>query len=71
MRTRRRVRCPPEAPPQCEAFRQQPDALERAAELDAKYGSKPDLAALPMYCITASSRIPTTRKTCARRRTTT
>ena len=49
---------PPDAPPQCEAFRQQPDALERAAELDAKYGSKPDLAAMPMYCITASFKDP-------------
>ncbi len=34
----------------CEKFRQQPDALERAAELDAKYGRSPDLAAMPMYC---------------------
>ena len=49
---------PKEPPPQCEAFRRQPDALERAAELDAKYGSKPDLAALPMYCITASFKDP-------------
>jgi amidase len=35
----------------CEAFRRQPDALEQAAQLDAKYGSKPDLSNLPMYCI--------------------
>jgi Asp-tRNA(Asn)/Glu-tRNA(Gln) amidotransferase A subunit family amidase len=49
---------PAGAPPQCEAFRRQPDALERAAELDAKYGSKPDLAALPMYCITVSFKDP-------------
>jgi amidase len=43
---------PPGAPSGCEAFRQMPDALERARELDAKYGSRPDLEALPMYCVT-------------------
>ncbi|MES2605037.1 MAG: hypothetical protein V4603_08870, partial [Pseudomonadota bacterium] len=32
----------------CEGLRQQPDALERAAELDAQYGRNPDLAAMPM-----------------------
>jgi len=42
---------PASAPPGCEAFRRQPDALERAAELDAQHGARPDLAALPMYCI--------------------
>jgi amidase len=42
---------PAGAPPGCEAFRRQPDALERAADLDAQYGARPDLAALPMYCI--------------------
>ena len=31
---------PADAPPACEEFRQQPDALERAAELDAKYGTQ-------------------------------
>ena len=45
---------PEGAPPECEAFRQMPDALERAAELDAQYGNKPDLAALPMYCVAFS-----------------
>ena len=35
----------------CDAFRQHPDALEQAAELDAQYGDDPDLAQLPMYCI--------------------
>ena len=35
----------------CEELRKQPDALERAAELDAQYGNAPDLAAMPMYCI--------------------
>lgn len=42
---------PPGAPRECEAFRRQPDALERAAELDAQYGATPDLMALPMYCV--------------------
>ena len=32
---------PPAAPPICEYFRHFPDALERAAELDAMYGRKP------------------------------
>ena len=41
---------PPGAPAVCEEFRKQPDALERAAELDRQYGKNPDLAKLPMYC---------------------
>lgn len=41
---------PAGAPAVCEQFRQQPDALERAAELDKRYGRKPDLAKMPMYC---------------------
>jgi Asp-tRNA(Asn)/Glu-tRNA(Gln) amidotransferase A subunit family amidase len=41
-------------PAVCEKFRQQPDALERAAELDAQYGRNPDLDKLPMYCVTTS-----------------
>jgi hypothetical protein len=45
---------PAGAPKACEAFRRQPDALERAAELDARYGRNPDLAALPMYCVVLS-----------------
>ncbi len=45
---------PANAPPACEKFRQQPDALERAAELDVQYGTAPDLAALPMYCAVIS-----------------
>ena len=49
---------PPGAPPECEAFRQQPDALERASELDSRYGRNPDLAALPMYCITVAFKDP-------------
>src|ERR1700704_5103063 len=49
---------PAGAPPVCEEFRKQPDALERAAELDAQYGRNPDLAALPMYCIPFSFKDP-------------
>ena len=49
---------PADAPPTCEEFRKQPDALERAAELDAKYGKNPDLAALPMYCAVTSVKDP-------------
>jgi amidase len=49
---------PKGAPTVCEAFRKQPDALERAAELDAKYGTNPDYAAMPMYCVTVSVKDP-------------
>jgi amidase len=42
------------APPECETFRKQPDALERARDLDALYGRNPDLTALPMYCVVFS-----------------
>ena len=45
---------PASCPKACEDFRKQPDALERAAALDAKYGRHPDLKALPMYCIAFS-----------------
>lgn len=41
---------PPGAPAACEKFRQQPDALERAAALDKQYGRTPDLKTMPMYC---------------------
>lgn len=44
----------PNAPAGCEEFRKQPDALERAAELDKQYGRNPDLAKLPMYCVVMS-----------------
>jgi Asp-tRNA(Asn)/Glu-tRNA(Gln) amidotransferase A subunit family amidase len=47
-----------DAPPACEAFRQQPDALERASELDAQYGRNPGLSALPMYCIVTAVKDP-------------
>jgi amidase len=47
-------RLPPGAPPVCEYFRQLPDALEHAAELDAAYGRNPDLARMPMYGVVFS-----------------
>jgi len=49
---------PSGAPAVCEEFRKQPDALERATELDAQFGRNPDLAALPMYCIVAAFKDP-------------
>jgi Asp-tRNA(Asn)/Glu-tRNA(Gln) amidotransferase A subunit family amidase len=49
---------PPGAPPVCEMFRQQPDALERAAELDAAFGRAPDLEAMPMYGVVFSFKDP-------------
>jgi amidase len=45
---------PKDAPPACEKFRQQPDALETAEALDRQYGRNPDLAKLPMYCVVMS-----------------
>src|ERR1700716_2931493 len=49
---------PTGAPPICEFFRQQPDALERAAELDAQYGRNPDLEKMPMYGVVFSFKDP-------------
>src|SRR5438874_1634752 len=49
---------PTGAPPVCEQFRHLPDALERAAELDARYGRNPDLAAMPMYGVVFSFKDP-------------
>jgi amidase len=49
---------PPGAPPMCEIFRHYPDALERAAELDAEYGRRPDLEKLPMYGVVFSFKDP-------------
>jgi amidase len=49
---------PPGSPAVCEDFRKQPDALERASDLDARYGAAPDLARLPMYCIPFSFKDP-------------
>jgi len=45
---------PKAAPPVCEYFRQFPDALERAAQLDAQFGRDPDLDAMPMYGVVFS-----------------
>ena len=42
---------PADCPLACDAFRQQPDAVEQAVALDARYGNAPALAQLPMYCI--------------------
>jgi amidase len=49
---------PPGAPTVCEHFRQLPDALERAAELDARYGRNPPLAEMPMYGVVFSFKDP-------------
>ena len=49
---------PAGAPAVCEEFRKQPDAMERAAELDMQFGKNPDLAKLPMYCIPFSFKDP-------------
>jgi Asp-tRNA(Asn)/Glu-tRNA(Gln) amidotransferase A subunit family amidase len=49
---------PGNCPAVCAEFAQQPDALEQAAALDAKYGRRPDLAALPMYCVPFSFKDP-------------
>src|SRR5216110_2058501 len=49
---------PPGAPPVCEHFRQLPDAIERAAELDATYGRNPDLDKMSMYGVVFSFKDP-------------
>src|SRR6516165_270957 len=49
---------PPGAPPVCEHFRRLPDALERAAQLDATYGRDPDLEKMPMYGVVFSFKDP-------------
>jgi Asp-tRNA(Asn)/Glu-tRNA(Gln) amidotransferase A subunit family amidase len=49
---------PAGAPPVCDIFRHYPDALERAAELDAAYGRRPDLEKLPMYGVVFSFKDP-------------
>ena len=45
---------PPGAPAVCEILRRMPDALERAAELDATYGRNPDFEQMPMYGVVFS-----------------
>ncbi len=49
---------PPGAPPVCDEFRHLPDALERAAELDAKYGRNPPLDEMPIYGVVFSFKDP-------------
>jgi amidase len=49
---------PDDAPAVCELFRQMPDALERAAELDEAYGQNPDLEKMPMYGVVFSFKDP-------------
>jgi Asp-tRNA(Asn)/Glu-tRNA(Gln) amidotransferase A subunit family amidase len=49
---------PAGAPPICEVFRHYPDALERAAELDATYGANPPLDQMPMYGVVFSFKDP-------------
>ena len=49
---------PAGAPPICEHFRHYPDALERAAELDAEYGTNPPLGEMPMYGVVFSFKDP-------------
>jgi Asp-tRNA(Asn)/Glu-tRNA(Gln) amidotransferase A subunit family amidase len=49
---------PKGAPPACEFFRHQPDALEGAAELDETYGRNPNLAEMPMYGVVFSFKDP-------------
>jgi amidase len=49
---------PKGAPPACEFFRHLPDALERAAELDATYGRNPNLEQMPMYGVVFSFKDP-------------
>jgi len=49
---------PPGAPAVCELFRQLPDALEHAAELDAAHGRTPDLEQMPMYGVVFSFKDP-------------
>jgi amidase len=42
----------------CEIIRRMPDALERAAELDKKFGRNPDLEKMPMYGVVFSFKDP-------------
>ncbi len=49
---------PAGAPGVCEYFRQLPDAMEIAAELDAKYGTNPDLEKMPLYGVCFSFKDP-------------
>lgn len=42
------------APPVCDQFRRQADALELAAEYDAQFGRNPDLEKMPLYGVVFS-----------------
>ena len=42
---------PADCPAACDVFRRQPDALERAAELDARYGDDPIWRGCRLYCV--------------------
>ena len=53
-----RARCRPARRRSATMFRRQPDALERAAELDAQYGTNPPLDDLPMYGVVFSFKDP-------------
>ena len=57
---------PAGAPAVCELFRRLPDAIERAAELDAVYGRNPDLEKMPMYGVVFSFKDFSTPGICAR-----
>jgi amidase len=49
---------PEGAPAACELFRQFPDAIERATELDSEFGVNPDFESMPMYGVTFSFKDP-------------
>ncbi len=55
---RRSGRCRPARRRSANIFRHLPDALERAAELDATYGRNPDLDKMPMYGVVFSFKDP-------------
>ena len=57
---------PPAAPPVCEFFRQQPDALERAAGLDKAFGKIPIWKRCRCTAWCSRSRTRSTPRTCAR-----
>ncbi len=49
---------PAGAPQVCELFRRLPDALEQAAEYDARYGQNPPLDEMPLYGVVVSLKDP-------------
>ena len=58
---------PPDAPPVCEMFRRQPDALERAAELDKRVTGRTPISTRCRCTASCSrSRTRSTPRTCAR-----